>query len=210
MTQIQKEHIVEQAAKMFALQGIKSVRMDDIATELSISKRTLYALFGDKEELIYLSLLYWLDHQREEHLRIMESSENELEALFRILKGSRNDSAIGQRMESNLKKFYPAVHDRISAEGWERSRQGLKNILARGIEKGIFRADINIDLTINIFSTVGCTILQRGNVLIPENLNNEEAVMEVISILFRGIASAKGLEIIEKHTAHPGKHSQGV
>ena len=45
----QRELIVEQAAKMFVNQGVKAVRMDDIAHELSISKRTLYELFGDKE-----------------------------------------------------------------------------------------------------------------------------------------------------------------
>ena len=47
-----KERIVEQTMEMFVTQGIKSVRMDDIARQLSISKRTLYEMFGDKEELL--------------------------------------------------------------------------------------------------------------------------------------------------------------
>ena len=45
----QKERIIEQAMQMFVSQGIKSVRMDDIAQQLGVSKRTLYELFGDKE-----------------------------------------------------------------------------------------------------------------------------------------------------------------
>ena len=40
----QKEIIVSRAAKMFMAEGVKSVRMDDIAHELSVSKRTLYEL----------------------------------------------------------------------------------------------------------------------------------------------------------------------
>ena len=43
----QKERIIEQAMHMFVSQGIKSVRMDDIAQQLGVSKRTLYELFGD-------------------------------------------------------------------------------------------------------------------------------------------------------------------
>ena len=37
----QKERIIEQAMQMFVTQGIKSVRMDDIAQHLGVSKRTL-------------------------------------------------------------------------------------------------------------------------------------------------------------------------
>lgn len=52
----QKERIIEQAMQMFVTQGIKSVRMDDIAQQLGVSKRTLYELFGDKEGLLYLAM----------------------------------------------------------------------------------------------------------------------------------------------------------
>lgn len=37
-----RERIIETAVKAFAAQGIKSITMDDIATSLGISKRTLY------------------------------------------------------------------------------------------------------------------------------------------------------------------------
>ena len=55
---MQRERIIEQAAKMFAEQGIKSIRMDDIAKALGVSKRTLYEMFEDKEELLYLSIRF--------------------------------------------------------------------------------------------------------------------------------------------------------
>ena len=48
----QKERIIEQTMRMLVAQGIKAVRMDDIAHQLSVSKRTLYELFGDKESQI--------------------------------------------------------------------------------------------------------------------------------------------------------------
>ena len=49
---IVREHVVQAAAKAFTRKGVKTVRMDDIAADLSISKRTLYELFHDKEDLL--------------------------------------------------------------------------------------------------------------------------------------------------------------
>ena len=41
-----------EATILFQAQGVKQARMDDIARELAISKKTLYELFSDKEELL--------------------------------------------------------------------------------------------------------------------------------------------------------------
>ena len=59
----QKERIVAQAMQMFVSQGIKAVRMDDIAQQLGVSKRTLYELFGDKESLLYLAMEHFFREQ---------------------------------------------------------------------------------------------------------------------------------------------------
>ena len=64
MTPPQKERIIDQAMHMFVSQGIKSVRMDDIAQQLGVSKRTLYELFGDKEGLLYLAMDRYFEKKR--------------------------------------------------------------------------------------------------------------------------------------------------
>ena len=65
---IVREHVVQAAAKAFTRKGVKTVRMDDIAADLSISKRTLYELFHDKEDL----LLDVMRLHREEMKKSME------------------------------------------------------------------------------------------------------------------------------------------
>jgi len=47
-----KEKILSKSHEMFRMYGIKSVSMDDIAHQLSISKKTLYQHFSSKEELL--------------------------------------------------------------------------------------------------------------------------------------------------------------
>ena len=78
----QRELIVEQAAKMFVNQGVKAVRMDDIAHELSISKRTLYELFGDKEELLYLCIKHFIEVGRARREKQIKEIDNDLEVML--------------------------------------------------------------------------------------------------------------------------------
>ena len=48
----QREHVMEFALNEFIQKGLKAVKMNDIAFALSMSKRTLYEMFGDKEGML--------------------------------------------------------------------------------------------------------------------------------------------------------------
>lgn len=48
-----KAKILQLATTMFFQHGIRKVKMDDIATHLKISKRTLYEIYQNKEDLLY-------------------------------------------------------------------------------------------------------------------------------------------------------------
>ena len=47
-----EEKILQIAQKLFLTYGFKTVTMDDIATELSISKKTIYNFFPNKNKLV--------------------------------------------------------------------------------------------------------------------------------------------------------------
>ena len=112
----QKERIIEQAMHMFVSQGIKSVRMDDIAQQLGVSKRTLYELFGDKEGLLYLAMDRYFEKKRIERAAVCAHARNVLEAMFMVLGGVMDNAEVIQRLLNNLRKFYPAVHDKMTRE----------------------------------------------------------------------------------------------
>lgn len=194
-----KEQIIEQAAQMFAQLGIKSVRMDDIASELNISKRTLYEMFGDKEELLFHSIMFLFERRRMKHALVMQTAKNELEAIFKILTEIRQDAPISTRLDNNLRKFYPKVHERLRLEGEELNSQGLTLVLQRGIERGIFRPEISCELLVNIFYGLGQAIKSTTLIKIPESMSEEEAFMQIATTLFRGIATNEGIEIIDRY-----------
>lgn len=196
----QKEHIVAQAAEMFATYGIKAVRMDDIAHELGVSKRTLYELFGDKEELLYQAMMQLFTSKREEHNRIAKGAKDILEAMFMVLNKITENAAVQDRLTQNLKKFYPKVFERVMNEGIEKNHQGMKFLIEEGIREGFFVEWMNIDLTISIFYAAGYSLkVKEQRLSIPKEMSERAAFMQVVTTLFRGISTPKGQELIDRY-----------
>ena len=162
----QKERIIEQAMHMFVSQGIKSVRMDDIAQQLGVSKRTLYELFGDKEGLLYLAMDRYFEKKR---------------------------------IERNLRKFYPAVHDKMTREGTAKSRRDLQEMLEKGIADGLFVDTINLDLAISVLYYTASAITVRKDLILPAGMTEREAFVQIISNFFRGISTTKGLLLVDDY-----------
>lgn len=197
MAPTQKERIVEQAMQMFVSQGIKSVRMDDIARQLGVSKRTLYEMFDDKEGLLYLAMECYSERNQQRWNDLAADAHNVLEAMFMVLREVMDNAEISRQMMDNLKKFYPAVHDKLMQEGMARNRASLRDMLDKGIEDGLFVTTFNIDLSISILYYTASAIVTRRDVLLPVGMTEREAFVQIITNFFRGIATAKGLQLID-------------
>ena len=133
---------------MFVELGIKSIRMDDIAHTLGISKRTLYEMFTDKEELIYLCMKYLMDEQLRMVAETTAACDDKLEALFNGFKLMLDGGERHHRMMTNLQKFYPAVFDRIRVEHIRGGVSRLREVILSYIDFGLINSNINVDLSI--------------------------------------------------------------
>lgn len=81
-----RQRIVAIATDAFTKNGIRSVTMDEIASEVGISKRTLYETFEDKEEL----LVECVRNKEEENCmlgaKVVAESNNVLEVILHFYK----------------------------------------------------------------------------------------------------------------------------
>lgn len=195
----QKERIIEQAMQMFVSQGIKSVRMDDIAQQLGVSKRTLYELFGDKEGLLYLAMDRFFEQNRLERSAGCANARNVLEAMFMVLGAVMDNADIIQRLMSNLRKFYPAVYEKMSREGAAKSRRDLKEMLELGIADGLFVDTFNIELAISLLYYTASALTVRKDLMLPEGMPEREAFVQIVSNFFRGISTTKGLLLVDDY-----------
>ena len=132
----QREIIIAHASKMFIAQGVKAVRMDDIAQELSVSKRTLYELFGDKEELLYQSVMLFAKRRDELIMEQIKGVDNEIEIMMICMRNTLSMSPISQRLGYNMRRFYPVVYERVNKKSTEFLDLAVRNWLESSYKKG--------------------------------------------------------------------------
>ena len=77
-----KERIIEGAKQLYWAQGIRNTTMNDVATELSVSKKTIYQHFKDKDELVYEVALKFLEADRQQLGKLKEMSSSAVEHLL--------------------------------------------------------------------------------------------------------------------------------
>lgn len=106
---IVREHVVQAAAKAFTRKGVKTVRMDDIAADLSISKRTLYELFHDKEDLLLDVMRLHREEMKKSMEEIASKAENVLEVILRFYQKSVQDFQNTNRKFFEDMEKYPRV-----------------------------------------------------------------------------------------------------
>lgn len=193
--------IVQKAHTLFIEHGIKDVKMDDIATELSISKRTIYELFNDKEELLLEVLKYQNEKMCENGREIIRNSSHILEIIlklynlhFELLKKVNN------KFFSELNKYPKICQERQNKEA-----QNTKKFTAwmeMGRQQGLFREDADFNILTFIIKRDLTTILevklQKGH----SQLNKytpDELGRKLILFYLRGISTPKGQLIIEEY-----------
>ena len=130
---------------MFLKYGLRSVTIDDICKELRISKKTFYAHFHQKEELID-SLLHEMRMKRCKFMQ-MDSDENIIDRLLNDVNMFKKYHEEKQKnFFYDLNKYYPEIYQRHTMEMDRMSSQFTLNALKKGIADGYFRDDMNLEL----------------------------------------------------------------
>lgn len=188
----QKDNIIRHASKMFVEQGIKAVRMDDIAQELSISKRTLYELFGDKEELIYQSIKFYSEQACERRRKQISDLDNPLEIMVIGIRNMIDAAPIAGRIRRNMRRFYPTVYAKLEEDVQATSLNDLKRWVSACIECGYFEKSIREESAITI-------IHHSVHGMLVNTLHEETPSDDLISLMsysllvfIRGLCTVKG------------------
>lgn len=196
----QRERIIEAAATMFAEQGIKSIRMDDIAHTLGMSKRTLYEMFDDKEELLYLSVRYMQQRRMAKVKKLLHENADDLSYIFESVSLMMAGKELHHRISTNLRKFYPATFERVRKEAEAESGKELYALINNYIRCGLIMPNVDVRLSVTIlYYTTTSIALSAGNMSLPDGVTFEDAMIYTIINFFRGIATIKGVQQIDAY-----------
>lgn len=197
----QQEKVVAHVSQMIKTLGVKSVRMDDVAASLGMSKRTLYEMFGDKEELLCQSIMHLLRTRQRSISEQVTDCENMLEVLLksvRLLGGNGRVDDIDKRLAANLKKFYPNVFAKVKREHTEQGVAGMQYALDKCREEGYLDPHVDVELMARLFISTSGTLLSEDNIVIPDEVSRQEAFGAMVVNFLRGLSTVKGVQVIDE------------
>ena len=202
-----REQVIKRASEMIVELGVKSLRVDDLAHDLAMSKRTIYELFADKRELLYHSIKYLFNSEVEQIMASVDTRSGGIPALFEIFDMMAKAGNVRQRIMENLRKFYPELFERIMVENRDYGLAMLREKLNKLIEEGLVAKSVNVDLSVTMFYYTSMGLLRRqGQLILPEGITEADAFRYTIVNFFRGIATLKGVEQIDDYIAEKTKN----
>ncbi len=189
-----RERIVAMASDAFRERGVKGMKMDDLAAQLGISKRTLYELFGDKESLLVACIQYNQKIGEQFMLEVMATSNNVLEVILRGYKRSIEVSRKNSPQFISEMRKYPKAYEAMASRH-DSDAQRTINFFLQGVEQGFFRADVN-------YSIYHELVKYWMDVMLTTDILHRYTFLEVYESIMltslRGIATEKGAKLLEE------------
>lgn len=180
--------------------GMKGTTMDLVAARLRISKRTLYEIFDNKLDMLTTAI----DVLSKEHTGLLaqavQDADNILEGVLRAFDLHRQFIA---QLNVNFFKDMDRLYQKVRHEYDKKRNQRLKeinNLFISGIQAGYFRDDLNYHI---LYGTLELQMesLKRMEEIFPPDTSLVDIYHTITTTFLRGIVSAKGREILERHLA---------
>lgn len=193
-----EETILNKASELFLNQGFKSVTMDDIATELGISKKTIYQYYASKLELIEKTMLF-INSKIFNELNCQMT--NQSDSITEMLEAHRKIDEILTINNSaslhQLKKYYPKIAQKVRSLHLPQYIKLIHRNLIKGIEQGLFRSDIDIEFSSRFF--FASNIALEDTEFFPEKDFDLIQIHKLhLEYYLRSIATEKGHQKIEE------------
>jgi AcrR family transcriptional regulator len=186
------QRIVTAARDHFFAHGFRRVTMDDLAAELGMSKKTLYAEFSSKTELLQAVLLAKFRHVEADLDEIMRrSSADPLAALHELLACmQRHTSEIQPPFVRDMRREAPELFKLVEDRRRKMIQRYFGRIFNEGRRAGIMRNDISAELMVEILLAAVQAIMNPAK-MEELGLQPKTGYSAIISVLLDGVMTEK-------------------
>ena len=194
-----KERILKGALELFLKYGVRSVSMDDVARHLSVSKKTLYQYFADKDEIVTMVSEFHIKNDQAQYDGFRLTATNAIDELVKISSCIKKDlQKMNPSLLFDLHKFHPKAWAAWLNHKQQYIGQSIIRNLKQGIEEGFFRPEINTDIL--AIARLECIQLTfDGNVFPPEKYTLAEVNLQLFDHFIYGLLTDKGRKVYEKY-----------
>jgi AcrR family transcriptional regulator len=194
-----RERILQEALMLFFQKGIKAVSMDDVAVHLAMSKKTIYKWFVNKDELVYETMQPYIASMEKNCCQSIESSENALEGLFKIVEMVREMmKQLHPSIFYDLQKYHPGAWNL-----WVEHKENfflaqVKKNIERGNAEGLFRQEVDVEI-ISRLRLAEVELAFNSDLYPATQFNLQHVHISLLEHFMYGIATVKGHKLINTY-----------
>ena len=190
-----KSRIIDYAMGEFYKRGVRAVKMDEISQGLHVSKRTVYEIFGDKEELLLAGLkIKNLEMREKLETYSCNVAHNVVDIIGYFYKLQMEvNSMVGVAFYEEIHRM-PRVIEFFNQEH-EREFADRVKFLKAGVEEGLFRQDIDYSLTMELLSASMSEIMRNQ---IYKKYSMQQIFDNFFLVIIRGFCTERGAALLNK------------
>jgi AcrR family transcriptional regulator len=193
-----RHKILETSNELFLNLGFKSVTMDEIASKMGVSKKTIYKYFDNKTDLVAAVTDYMFDTVSCGIDGICALQMNPIEEIFSIkrlvMKHLKDEKSSPQYQ---LQKYYPKIYASLTQKQFHVMQVCVLNNLKKGIKKGLYRTHIDLEFISRIYFN-GMVGIKNKDLFPLTDYSMNTLMNHYLEYHLRGIATEKGLQELNK------------
>ncbi len=194
-----KDRIKQKADELYRRYGIKSVTMDEIASQLGVSKKTIYHSFSDKNELVDAVIVDMLNYNMECCQKDKAKAQNAIEEVYlamemlEVMFENMNPSIL-----FDIERNHPATYEKFKKHKYKYLFQVVKDNIERGKKEELYRPEIDADVVAII--RLETMMMPFNEDLFPKNKHSLVFLeQQLIEYYLFGLVSLKGYKLISKY-----------
>lgn len=173
--------IIDAVLQMVAEHGFDGLSVEGVASRAGVGKGTIYRRWPGKEAMLVDALASVSEDLPD--VPADESVRDSLIALVDTIRSSTQDTPAGRllpRVMSSVQQ-YPEVIDQYRARVVERRSQRMRDLLARGVERGELRDDLDVDVAVTLLvGPILYIVMMRSTAQLIDRTTSERLVDGVL------------------------------
>ncbi len=187
-----KNKILLVATGIFTEKGITGTKVDDIAHEVGVSKKTIYKYFKSKNDLVlevFSTKISRINQLVEQQFSSDIPFTKKLVAVIEIAKN--NLTFVSPVLVADARTEFPAIKGYIDQYMKYAMFDRFNSLLKQGKELGVVKDDLNIESTILLYrDAIFAFVMMRNSKDLPgtfHGLSPLNSFCESLTTIFRGI-----------------------
>jgi len=189
--------IVELTEEKFFRDGFYKTTMDEVASDLKMSKKTIYKFFPSKDDLVMAIAKHFMEGMKKKILPALNSDKNAIEKLAELnnILAKTSEKISSKRMDE-IRRHFPKLWNEIDGFRTKMMFGNITKVIDQGKDEGLF-IDYPTPIIMNtLVSSVRAIV--NPEFILNNNFSISEAALYAFKVVIGGIVTEKGRKIFNK------------